>query len=206
MPDFELEDLYDGHVCGIDEVGRGPLAGPVVAACVLIPRNLRALDFVKAIRDSKKITKPRREALSEHILRHFPASVSVVGIEDIDRLNILHASLKAMAQSLRELIRSHEISHALIDGDKTPKDLPCKASAIIKGDSRSVSIAAASIIAKVHRDKIMERLDAEYPQYGWRKNAGYPTADHLAALQCHGVTPYHRTSFGPVRERIRKYS
>ncbi|MCL4677283.1 MAG: ribonuclease HII [Alphaproteobacteria bacterium] len=204
MPDFEHEDRYKGSVCGIDEVGRGPLAGPVVAACVLIPKESRSAPFLKDIKDSKKLSKPKRLVLSQLILQTFPAAVAVIGIDEIDRLNILQASLKAMAQALMELSAQNEIAHALIDGNRLPHDLPCSASAIIKGDSQSISIAAASIVAKVHRDGIMEKLDREYPQYGWRKNSGYPTTDHLAALENYGVTPHHRRSFGPVKALLAK--
>lgn len=204
MPDFEHEDRYHDPVCGIDEVGRGPLAGPVVAACVLIPKESRSAAFLKDIKDSKKLSKPKRLVLSQLILQTFPATVAVIEIEDIDRLNILHASLKAMAQALLDLKVRQEIAHALIDGNRLPHDLPCSASAIVKGDSKSISIAAASIIAKAHRDGIMEKLDREYPQYGWSKNSGYPTADHLAALENYGVTPHHRRSFGPVKALLTK--
>lgn len=204
MPDFEHEDRYHGHVCGIDEVGRGPLAGPVVAACVMIPKESRSTPFLKDIKDSKKLSKSKRLVLSQLILQTFPATVAVIGIDDIDRLNILHASLKAMAQALIELEERQEIAHALIDGNRLPPGLPCTASAIVKGDTKSISIAAASIVAKVHRDGIMEKLDRQYPEYGWRKNSGYPTADHLAALQNYGVTPHHRQSFGPVKALLAK--
>lgn len=204
MPDFEHEDRHEGPVCGIDEVGRGPLAGPVVAACVLIPKESRNAPFLKDIQDSKKLSKPKRLVLSRLITQTFPTTVAVVGIDEIDTLNILHASLKAMTQCLIELKTQYEIEHALIDGNRLPRDLPCSASAIVKGDSKSISIAAASIVAKVHRDGIMEKLDSDYPAYGWCKNSGYPTADHLAALERYGVTPHHRRSFGPVRARLAK--
>lgn len=202
MPDFQLENLYTGPVCGVDEVGRGPLAGPVVAACVIIPEEMRNLGFVGQIKDSKKLSPAKRAVLNTQITQNFPYAIATVDVEEIDALNILHASLKAMSLCIEKLALNHEIKHILIDGNKLPPRLPCAANAIVKGDSRSVSIAAASIIAKVHRDEIMLRLDTAFPQFGWKQNAGYPTAHHLAAIEKHGITPYHRKTFGPVKKSL----
>ncbi len=203
MPDFEYEDRYSGMVCGLDEVGRGPLAGPVVAACVVIPRDQRHHDFIRGINNSKKLSKQKRVALSKLIFSIFPCAIVEIGVEDIDRINILQASLLAMRQSCEKVHRLIPLTHALVDGNKAP-ELPCPSTTIVKGDDKSVSIAAASIIAKVHRDVLMEKLASEYPGYGWEKNAGYPTADHIAALERHGITPHHRKTFGPVRDRLLK--
>lgn len=204
MPDFELEDCHNGSVCGVDEVGRGPLAGPVVAACVVIPPKIRGMEMTASIKDSKKLTGLRRQVLNEFILENCSFAISVIEVETIDRINILQASLKAMSEAISALMKKAQVSHALIDGNRIPTQLPCPASAVVKGDDRSASIAAASIIAKVHRDKIMKRLDADYPQFGWIKNAGYPTPDHLAALERFGVTPHHRRTFGPVKRLLAK--
>ncbi len=194
-PDFSLEDQHKGIVCGLDEVGRGPLAGPVVAACVVIPKNKRTLDFIDQIKDSKKLSAKKREELYKKITQHFPYSISELLPSEIDELNILQASLEAMR---RAHIQINDIQHALVDGNKAP-NLTCPLTTVVKGDSKSKSIAAASIIAKVHRDRIMQNLAKEFPEYGWEKNSGYPTAEHRKALLEHGITPHHRKSFAPVK-------
>lgn len=194
-PDFSLEDQHEGNVCGLDEVGRGPLAGPVVAACVIIPKEKRHLDFIRDIRDSKKLSIKKREDLFQKIIETFPHSISELSPTEIDKLNILQASLEAMR---RAYVQLNDINHALVDGNKAP-NLPCPITTVVKGDNKSKSIAAASIIAKVHRDRIMKNLAQEFPEYGWDKNSGYPTAQHREALQNHGITPHHRRSFAPVK-------
>ena len=198
MISFEYEEQYEGNVCGVDEVGRGPLAGPVVAAAVLIPKNLRALDFIPEIKDSKKLSLKKREELYDKITSHLPYAIHEITPIEIDEINILQASLKAMKFACEQL---PDISHALIDGNKAP-DLHCPTTTIVKGDAKSYSIAAASIIAKVHRDRIMEKLDEIHPHYGWKKNSGYPTKQHRDALQIHGITKHHRKTFAPVRKAI----
>ncbi|MCB1681278.1 MAG: ribonuclease HII [Alphaproteobacteria bacterium] len=203
MPDFEYENKHEGFVCGIDEVGRGPLAGPVVAACVVIPPDQRHHEFIKGINNSKKLSKTKRLALSKLILSLFPSAIAEIAPEEIDRINILQASLLAMRKSCEQVNRSLKISHALIDGNRCP-ELPCPATPIIKGDDRSLSIAAASIIAKVHRDTLMEKLAKDFPGYGWERNAGYPTYEHIAALDQHGITIHHRRTFAPVKLRLKK--
>jgi ribonuclease HII len=199
-PDFTIEDSVGGIVCGLDEVGRGPLAGPVVAACVHIPDNKRSLKFVSQIRDSKKLTPERLETLYAEISEHFVFAITEISPEIIDEINILQASLLAMMQS-HEKISGVKISHALVDGNRCPK-LSCASTAVIKGDGRSVSIAAASIMAKVTRDRLMEKLAQEHPHYGWERNVGYPTAEHMQAIDRHGITPHHRKTFAPVRNFI----
>ncbi len=199
MADFSIEDEYEGTVCGLDEVGRGPLAGPVVAACVIIPKNKRKLDFIESIKDSKKLSEKKREDLYRRITEELPYSISEITPEEIDEINILQASLKAM-KIAHDCFEG--IDHALVDGNKAPKDLYSHAITVIKGDAKSKSIAAASIVAKVYRDNIMCKLDALYPCYGWRKNSGYPTAQHREAIKAHGITPHHRKSFAPVRRFI----
>ncbi len=201
MPDFTFEDQYEGIICGIDEVGRGPLSGPVVAAAVIIPKEVRKMEFISAIQDSKKLSAIKREYLHTEIVKHCPYAITEIQPAEIDEINILQASLKAMKTACKYLM---PINQALIDGNKIPQNLPCSAQAIVKGDAKSVSIAAASIIAKVHRDKIMQELDRQYPQYGWSSNAGYPTKQHRDALLQYGITPHHRKSFAPVRGIIEK--
>lgn len=199
MADFSLEEQYDGIVCGLDEVGRGPLAGPVVAACVIIPAEKRKLEFIADIKDSKKLSAKKRDALYQDIIENFPYSICEIAPKEIDQINILQASLKAMKDAHDAMDTTIDV--ALVDGNKAP-DLESKAVTVVKGDTKSKTIAAASILAKVHRDRLMHRLDKECPQYGWAKNSGYPTAQHRAALKEYGVTPYHRQSFAPVRELL----
>ncbi|MBL9048799.1 MAG: ribonuclease HII [Tabrizicola sp.] len=193
-PDFlrETEALERGvrRVVGVDEVGRGPLAGPVTAAAVrLQPDRIPA-----GLRDSKVLTANRREALFHEIMAVAEVSVAHATVEEIDRLNILRASHLAMERAVAGL----DADHALIDGNLIPRGLGCSATAIVKGDAKCLSIAAASIIAKVTRDRIMVDLAQQHPGYGWEANAGYPTKAHLEALLNLGVTPWHRRSFRPV--------
>ena len=150
-PSFALEDNHDGPVCGLDEVGRGPLAGPVVAACVTIPEPVRVMDFIPHIRDSKALGKKMLASLYAEITAHCRWSVVEISPQEIDRINIFQASLKAMRDALYQV---EAPAAALVDGKHIPKNMPCSAQAVVKGDSKSVSIAAASIIAKVTRDKI----------------------------------------------------
>ncbi len=204
MTDFSYESKHQGIVCGLDEVGRGPLAGPVVAGGVIIPEDKRELDFIADINDSKKLSKKKREYLYDKIMEHFPCTIIEISPQEIDEINILQASLKAMKLACEELLLSSRMNvrdlnfHALVDGNKAPA-LACTFTAVIKGDSKSKSIAAASIIAKVHRDRIMKKLDKEHPHYGWANNSGYPTAQHRAAIEQFGITEHHRKSFKPVR-------
>jgi ribonuclease HII len=196
FPDHTFEDiaLAGGalRVAGLDEVGRGPLAGPVFAAAVV----LRAGYIPEGIADSKVLTAARRQNLARLIHAQCEVCVAEASVEEIDSLNILRASHLAMARALAGLPTPPD--YALIDGNLIPRDLPCAAEAIIKGDARSLSIAAASIVAKVARDKRMVDLAQQFPGYGWDRNAGYPTAEHRAALLNLGVTAHHRRSFGPV--------
>ena len=182
----------EGLVCGVDEAGRGPLAGPVVAAAVILdPANP-----IAGLNDSKKLSAKRREALSIEIRAKALAwAVSEASVEEIDLINILQASMLAMQRAVRSLAIAPE--RALIDGNRCP-ELPCPAEAIIGGDGKVASIAAASILAKTVRDAGMLELHQRYPHYGFDRHMGYPTALHLAALQEHGVSPIHRRSYAPV--------
>lgn len=196
VPDFshekELLDLGTGLVAGVDEAGRGPLAGPVVAAAVILdPSNIP-----EGLNDSKKLTARARAMLFDQINAAAQVGVGQASVQEIDDLNILRASHLAMCRALDGLPKRPD--HALIDGNMIPRDLVLPATALVKGDARSLSIAAASIIAKEVRDRIMVDLAQQYPGYGWEKNAGYPTAQHRASLLSHGVTPHHRRSFKTV--------
>ncbi|MBM4228716.1 MAG: ribonuclease HII [Gammaproteobacteria bacterium] len=179
-------------VAGVDEAGRGPLAGPVVAAAVILdPQHP-----IPGLADSKKLSARRREILFDAIeARAHAHAVALATVEEIDALNIHHASLLAMQRAVAAL--SVVPTLVLVDG-KTCPALPCAARAIIKGDATEPAISAASILAKVTRDRLMEALAAEWPMYGYVKHKGYPTAEHLAALACHGASPFHRRSFAPV--------
>ena len=196
MPDFFEEDLCVQCgallIAGVDEAGRGPLAGPVTAAAVMLDRAC----FPQGLDDSKKLTAKARDRLFDEIMVSAQVSIGHATVEEIDELNILYASHLAMERAVAGL--SQVPNHALIDGNMIPKALMCPATALVKGDGRSLSIAAASIIAKVTRDRIMVDLAQQHPGYGWEKNAGYPTKLHREALIELGVTPHHRRSFKPV--------
>lgn len=184
----------DGWVCGVDEAGRGPLCGPVVAAAVILDPSRP----ITGLADSKKLTARRREQLAREIRDKALAwSVAEASVEEIDRLNILHASMLAMKRAVEALEPAPAL--ALIDGNRCP-DLWCESRAIVGGDALEPAISAASILAKTVRDAAMVALGEAYPQYELARHKGYPTAAHLAALRVHGVQSFHRRSFGPVRE------
>jgi len=199
MPTFRLErEAAMSPVAGIDEAGRGPLAGPVVAAAVILDMDRMPRKIARAIDDSKKLSAAVREELALWISENAIAAVGQASVEEIDRINILQASLLAMTRAVAAL--SIAPAFALIDGDKLPKQFACPARAVIGGDGLSLSIAAASILAKVTRDRHMAALDQRYPGYGWAHNAGYGTPEHRTALLHLGVTPEHRRSFSPVSQ------
>lgn len=184
-------------VAGVDEAGRGPLAGPVLCAAVILPPD----DGIAGLDDSKKMTEVRRERLFDAIRASATAyAVIAVDAEEIDRLNIFQATMQGMARALHALAVPPEL--ALIDGNKVPPGLPCPAHALVGGDTLERSIMAASVLAKVSRDRIMLALHAEYPEYGFDRHKGYPTPAHLQALRRHGACPQHRRSFAPVRAAI----
>ncbi|NNF23668.1 MAG: ribonuclease HII [Rhodobacteraceae bacterium] len=194
-PDFSREAglLAAGAqaVAGVDEAGRGPLAGPVVAAAVILDPNR----IPGGLNDSKKLTAARREVLLELLPQVAEVSVGIASVAEIDEINILRAAHLAMQRAVTGLGRP---VHALIDGNMIPRGLHCPAEAIVKGDALSLSIAAASIVAKCTRDAIMVDLAQQHPGYGWEQNAAYPTPAHLQALRNLGPTPHHRRSFRPV--------
>lgn len=191
-PDLTHETALGARVCGVDEAGRGPLAGPVSAAAVV----LNPADIPEGLNDSKTLSAARREHLFDAIHARAAVSLAFASVEEIDRLNIRAASLLAMRRAVEGLGFTPDA--ALIDGNACPDGLPCRGVTLVKGDALSLSVAAASIIAKVARDRVMTALAAEFPGYGWEVNAGYPTAAHRAALLDLGVTPHHRRSFRPV--------
>lgn len=204
MPDYAIERARGGLVAGSDEAGRGPLAGPVVAAAViLIPERMSA-DLMAAIDDSKRLKPAVREKIATRLLacaRHGDgvfAAIAASSVTEIDRINILQASLSAMCRAVRRLPRTPDL--VLIDGSIVPRDLPCRGEAVIGGDALSLSIAAASILAKVTRDRIMTNLASRYPHYGWDRNAGYPTAEHRGQIDLIGITRHHRLSFGALHK------
>ena len=196
-PDFTHEAALIargfGHLAGVDEAGRGPLAGPVVvAACILDPQNIP-----QGLNDSKKLTATKREALYESILATSHGAIVTISAQTIDAINIRAATLRGMAEAVRAL--AIQPAFALIDGRDVPPDLPCPAEALIKGDARSVSIAAASILAKVTRDRLMVRAASFWPGYGFDQHMGYGTTQHLEAIEKLGACPIHRMSFAPLK-------
>ncbi len=183
-------------VAGVDEVGRGPLAGPVTAGAVVLDPGC----IPPGLADSKTLTAAKRERLSDEIIETAKVCIAHASVEEIDEMNILRASHLAMVRAVMGLAVS--VDHALIDGNMIPADLMCPATALVKGDGRSQSIAAASIVAKVARDQIMVDLAQQYPGYGWERNAGYPTKVHREGLTRLGVTPHHRRSFKTVHNML----
>ena len=198
MPDFTFERAHRRHglVAGVDEAGRGPLAGPVVAAAVILnPRRIP-----KGLDDSKVLTAEKREALCAEIRACAQIGIGAAGVADIARLNILHASMLAMARAVRAL--GVMPATLLIDGDRSPPDLDCRLVPVVGGDGHCLSIAAASIVAKVTRDKIMRALGQRWPGYGFELHMGYATAFHRDALARLGPTPHHRAGFAGVHNML----
>ena len=195
-PDFSFEDAAIARglslVAGVDEAGRGPLAGPVVAAAVILdPKNI-----LPGLNDSKQLSAKRREQLYVILMDTADVAIGTATVAEIEQINILRASHLAMQRAVAGLAKTPH--HVLIDGQMLPRGFNVSAQAIIRGDARSLSIAAASIVAKTWRDRLMVDLAQQYPGYGWDHNAGYPTKGHKNALQNLGVTPHHRRLFKPV--------
>lgn len=203
MPDYELEKkaIAAGArlVAGIDEAGRGPWAGPVIAAAVVLDMAALPQTLIAAIDDSKKLTAAKREAVFAALPSCARIGIGRAEVAEIDTTNILAAALTAMARAVDALGLPPDV--ALVDGNRPPK-LRCPVECVVKGDGRSLSIAAASIVAKVARDREMAALAESFPGYGWERNAGYGTAQHQAALAALGLTPHHRRSFAPIRRLI----
>lgn len=210
MPNFEIEKSLNvsGPVFGLDEAGRGPWCGPVVAACVCWPHFELPSELACDIDDSKKLPVVKREELYQKII----CSNALYGIgqasaAEIDRDNILQATFLAMKRALTMAYEKSNLSPAylLIDGNRLPQGWPYPAQAVVKGDSISFSIAAASILAKVTRDRILKDLAKKYPQYGWDRNAGYGTKEHIAAIEKYGITPVHRKTYTPIRKWLENH-
>lgn len=195
LPDFSHEMRLPAPVAGIDEAGRGPWAGPVVAAAVILSPDC----VPEGIADSKQLSAPRREVLLEAILRDAQCGIGVATVEEIDQHNILQATFLAMQRAVANLPIAP--AAALVDGNRAPL-LPCAVHTLVKGDQHSFSVAAASIVAKVTRDRIMADLGRTYPEYGFERHAGYGTRQHQDALARFGVTPHHRRSYAPIRALI----
>lgn len=205
MPDFELEDTYKGIVAGVDEAGRGPWVGPVVAGCaVFVCRDVNPY-LLENLDDSKKLSRKKRERLFELINDEAQKGKMIIGIgqasaKEIDEINILNASFLAMKRALEAA--KVQTDMVLVDGNREPKDFQCKVKAVIKGDAKSYSISAASILAKVYRDRLMQDMARKYPYYGFEKNAGYGTKAHIEGLRKYGITPEHRLSYAPIKKLL----
>ncbi|MBQ4129964.1 MAG: ribonuclease HII [Alphaproteobacteria bacterium] len=198
IPDFSLERAC-GHtiIAGVDEAGRGPLCGPVVAAAVVLPQM--EIDIPVVIRDSKQMSARQRALAYDWIVNNTVWAAAECSPAEIDEMNILWASMLAMRRAVEKLDCVPD--YCLVDGNRLPDGLVGQA--VVHGDARSVSIAAASIVAKETRDRLMHDLAQQFPQYGWDRNAGYPTKSHLQAIEQYGINQHYRKSFGPVKERIK---
>lgn len=201
MPDLSIERSCGGIVAGVDEVGRGPWAGPVVAAAVILPPGVPE-DLAQGLDDSKKLSAARRETLFAALLNHdgIDIGIGAASVAEIERHNILAATYIAMYRALAALGRLPDV--ALIDGNRLPPDLPCPGRTVVRGDGISLSIAAASIVAKVTRDRIMTALAARYPAYRWERNAGYGTRQHQDGLAAAGVSCHHRRTYAPIAKML----
>ena len=199
-PDFSYESAKHKQglqlIAGVDEVGRGPWAGPVVSAAVILDPN----NLPEGVTDSKKLSPKKREALYDFIMQTADVSIAEATVEEIDEINIREATFLAMTRALEGL--KNKPQFAFIDGNAMPKDMFCPAETVVKGDLHVMSIAAASVVAKVYRDRMMAQLGEEFPHYGWERNAGYGVKAHQEGIASHGITPHHRRSFKPIRAYI----
>ena len=208
MPDFSFENQLQGMVAGVDEAGRGPWAGPVVAGAVVFLTHEVDKFLLENLDDSKKITPKKREALYEKLFEAQDKGQVLIGIgqaqaQEIDEMNILQATFLAMKRAVEGLGQIPD--YAIIDGNQKPKDFPCRSMTLIKGDARSYSVAAASIAAKVFRDRMMKDLALRYPYYGFEKNAGYGTKAHIEGIKAFGIIDgVHRKSYRPIQEALAK--
>lgn len=195
----ELYEKGITYVGGVDEVGRGPLIGPVVAACCVLPKNFE----LKGLTDSKQLSEKKRDVFFEYIKEHAVCyGIGVISPEKIDEVNIYAATKLAMYEAIRQVREQIPLEHVLIDA--MPLSLDIETTSIIKGDAKSISIAAASVLAKVTRDKMMYELDRKYPMYGFKNHKGYPTKKHLEALRQYGLIEGYRKTYGPVKEQIER--
>ena len=199
MPDFSRELAIGSTVAGIDEAGRGPWAGPVVAGAVIFNYDCVSEELLQGLDDSKKLSAKKREAFLAVLPKCASIGIGQANVTEIDEINILQATMLAMSRAYQDIGTPADI--ALVDGNRAP-NLPCIVQTMVKGDARSLSIAAASIVAKVTRDRLMADLAQDFPGYGWERNAGYGTAEHKKALERLGVTAHHRKSFAPIAALI----
>ena len=199
-PNLRFEKEAGCVVCGVDEVGCAPLAGPVVAAAVILPEKPLPRKLLALINDSKIVPAPKRQTVAAALPQYCVISIGEASVEEIDTLNIYHARMLAMRRAIAGLGVAPEL--ALIDGNAKPKDVTCQVRTVIDGDAKCLSIAAASIVAKVSRDTYMHKLAETFPGYGWETNVGYATRDHRSAMAKLGLTPHHRRSFAPVRQLL----
>lgn len=187
------------NIAGVDEVGRGPLIGPVIAAAVVLPNDF----YLEGLNDSKKLSEKKRELFYDYIIKNAIAySISMIDAEKIDEINIYQASKLAMEEAVNDLNKKVKLDYVLVDAMKL--DIPIQTMPIIKGDSTSISIAAASVLAKVTRDRLMDKLDEKYPDYGFKSHKGYPTKKHLEAIKKHGLIEGYRKSYGPIKEFLKQ--
>ncbi|MDF0607949.1 ribonuclease HII [Wolbachia endosymbiont of Onchocerca gibsoni] len=191
-PDFTLENELSGIVAGVDEVGRGSLAGPVISAAVVFTNRNTT---IKGINDSKKLTAKSRQVLYEKIISTAKFGIGIASVKEINSYNILQATKLSMQRALIDL--RLELDYVLVDGNQPPK-IKWQTKSIVNGDSLSISIAAASIIAKITRDQLMQELHHQYPEYNWYKNKGYGTKEHIETIEIYGITEHHRESFMPI--------
>lgn len=195
--EFELYNKGIKYIGGVDEVGRGPLIGPVVTACVVLPKDFK----LEGLTDSKQLSEKKRDKFYEYIKENAIAcEVGIIGPEIIDEVNIYEATKLAMLQAINKVKEKIKLEHVLIDA--MPLDLDIPSTSIIKGDAKSITIAAASVIAKVTRDKMMYELDEKYPQYGFKNHKGYPTKKHIEAINKYGLIEGYRKTYGPVKEIV----
>lgn len=195
----ELYEKNYKYIGGVDEVGRGPLNGPVVACCCVLPKNF----ILEGLNDSKKLSEKKRELFFDYIKEHAIAyGIGIIGPEVIDKVNIYEATKLAMYDAIKQVREKINLEYVLIDAMPLELDIPTQS--IIKGDSKSISIAAASVLAKVTRDRMMYELDKKYPQYGYAKHKGYPTKKHIEAIEKYGLVDGYRKSYGPVKKILER--
>lgn len=204
MPNFDIEKSIDKVVVGIDEAGRGPWAGPVVAGAVVFHSGKNVCQkLLSSLDDSKKLSAKKREELytilfEEKEKGNLDIGIGLASAQEIDDINILQATFMAMDRAAKAL--SSKPEHAIIDGNLIPKKFSCACQPVIKGDSKSLSISAASIVAKVYRDRLMKEIGHKHPEYGFDSNSGYGTKKHIEALKKYGITQFHRKSYKPIKE------
>lgn len=193
------KELYKkgiNYIGGVDEVGRGPLIGPVVTACIVLPKDFT----LEGLTDSKKLSEKKRDLFYDYIIDHSIYGIGIIGADRIDEINIYEATKEAMYMAINEVKKQVDLEHVLIDA--MPLDLDIPSTSIIKGDSLSISIAAASVVAKVTRDRMMYELDKEHPEYGYASHKGYPTKKHIEAINKYGLIEGYRKTYGPVKQLI----